>query len=172
MRSIPVIGVLIGLLAFVVNPGLGCSTSDEYAFGEADMRALVEGTWRLTIKDPTGGMNSTTFTVMAGPQPSAQKGLTVVQQPLCGHRDFVRDAGACIAVSTLWLTGKVLTGAFAGSPVTGSYQVYGAEHRQGRMSLSFGGDKQTLEVQFNDKNELMPTTTSAGGSTTTLERVL
>jgi hypothetical protein len=47
---------IVGFTAFAMNPAFACSSSDgdEFEYGEAEMIAAVQGTWKLTYARPEG----------------------------------------------------------------------------------------------------------------------
>ena len=141
--NVPAI-MVVGLVAFVMNSGFACSSSEEdlpkWQYGEAEMTRAVEGTWRLTLERPAGE-SAVTFSLAPG-APSASSSLTSAPASYlqCGSRDFIRPAGACIDISTLYLSGQVLVAEAAlGTPVvTGFYTVAGVTYRGGSLNIDLG----------------------------------
>ena len=90
-------------LAFVVNPNLACSSSDDedFTYSEQQMKSAVLGSWQ-----GTGELDgeSVTFTLelqQASSKSSSQTIAPPLVKPQCGSRSFVKPAGACISMSTL-----------------------------------------------------------------------
>ncbi len=83
-------------LAFLANCDL--ITGPSWKYGEADMRAAVEGTWKLT-------RNGETITLVAkqasGAKHSARETGFVKDAAACGNRSFIKEAAACIDSSEL-----------------------------------------------------------------------
>jgi hypothetical protein len=142
MRTTFPAAIVIGLVAFVINPGFACSSSNDqpdWQYGEAEMTRAVEGTWRLTLERSTGE-SAVTFTLAAGG--GANQALTSGPSRTlqCASREFVRPAGACMDISNLQLAGQVLTAeASFGTPaVSGQYTVAGTTYRGGSLSVDLG----------------------------------
>jgi len=105
----------IGLTAMIVNPFFACDFGDEdtsFHYTEADMRAAIEGTWRLqlpahgkipareiklSIREAKGAME----------QHAAHHAGLVRTASACSQRSFVRTAGACMDESDMMLDVRV-----------------------------------------------------------------
>jgi hypothetical protein len=134
--------ILVGFLAFVVNPGLGCSVEgeeaddDTFGFGGDEMTAAVVGQWRVT-----GDGISLRLALQAADAPSkAALGPSFVRSAMaCGGRTFFRSAAACIDVSKLHVAGEVVeaSGSLDRARVTGDFTIYGGQLAPGELYLSF-----------------------------------
>src|SRR5262245_13418233 len=115
-----------------MNPGLGCSGDDDYDFGETEMRAAVEGSWRVQASDW-----SSVIALMKAPEAkTAARGHGFVRPAAaCGSRLF-GSAAACVDISTLHLTGMVTEGTGAGSgKVTARFDVVGMHFTSGQLNV-------------------------------------
>ena len=134
---------VLGLTAFIMNPGFACSSSDdpEFDYGEKEMVAAVQGTWRVTYTRPEG-TSVVTFSVAPGPGPKGGLAAPPGLAPQCGSRTFTRPAAACISESQLWLAATVVEAeppldATAGA---GWYLVGGLKYVGGTIELNFGSN--------------------------------
>lgn len=130
MIQIRPLAIAAGLLALLLNPGLGCG--EDFDFGEAEMRRAVEGTYDLTL--PGEAAPRATFTLSFG------KGdMTLVQQAQCSTRSFVASAGACSSTTTMNFNGTVVAGidTYKGRKVTGFFNVQGYQYRGGQLHVVF-----------------------------------
>jgi hypothetical protein len=122
MRISGVLAVVVGVGAFAINPGFGCSSAeDEFTYGEEDMRAMALGEWTGTL-DTAQGQQTFSLTLEQAQAASTSQGLADGERRLqCANREFIRPAGACVSVSTMPLVGTVRSesGQYDGS-VTGS----------------------------------------------------
>ena len=90
---------LIGFAVFALDPSYGCR-KDTFHYGEAEMRAAVEGTWRLSMPESYDAPARTyTFRITAAT--ASQHGERSFGIPFissahaCGDRTLVRSASAC-----------------------------------------------------------------------------
>ena len=95
----------IGLTALVVNPFFACDPEPSFDYGELEMRAAVEGTWKLTIPDANAPAHVIALTVheASGLQQHAERDGVFHLASACGTRSFIRNAGACMDVSEMKL---------------------------------------------------------------------
>jgi hypothetical protein len=146
--------MMVAFLVFAVNPGIGCR-SEEFEFGEAEMRRAVEGRWQATIAGEAA------VDLVLG---SESAGL---QQQHCQQRQFVRDAGACATVTTLGVVGRVTAGpaSYRDLAVAGSFMAFGLTYQGGVLRLRIGpaSDSPTLEGRLNDRNEVTSAALMRGG---------
>jgi hypothetical protein len=143
----PLLGIL-GFTALIINPAVGCGgriAPDDFTYGETEMVAAVQGTWRVTFLRPEGP-SIITFTMDKGAAPSASSngGLTAPSDltPHCGARTFVRPAAACIATSQLALAAVVVE---AEPPLDvaegqGWFFVGSLDYTGGHLQLKIGPD--------------------------------
>ena len=109
----------IGLAVLVLNPWFGVTG---YRYGAPEMRAAIEGTWRLTITSDDAPPVERTFTIeQAATDPSevvpaetpaaphASRGW-IRRASACGSRSLVRSAHACMDVTRMPLDVKIAGG--------------------------------------------------------------
>ncbi|HUQ07576.1 MAG TPA: hypothetical protein VM261_34015 [Kofleriaceae bacterium] len=95
---------LLGVAALVLNPVGACSMFSDRAgvfeFGDAEVRAAVEGTWTITV--PASGPGTApieyTIAIAQGTDPVAQRSAPrslVATAAACSDRTLVRSASAC-----------------------------------------------------------------------------
>jgi hypothetical protein len=127
---------VFGLTALIVNPFFGCDATVEgtFHYSAAEMRAAVEGTWKLRVQ----GKPEVTLTIKqaADAEQHAARASLVRSASACSQRSFVRTAGACMDESDMPLEIKV-----AGKPTkraTGILRVLGFEFRAGELTLHLG----------------------------------
>src|SRR4051812_39013776 len=102
----------LGLAALVLNPWFGVTSG--FDFDEAEMRAAIEGTWRLTVPPTRGAPRDITFRIAQGTAARPSLGLSralVSPAAACGTRSLVRNAGACLDSTDMPLEITILAGA-------------------------------------------------------------
>lgn len=101
--------ILVGVIAttaLLINPMVACDSSeDEYAFGEADMRAAVKGTYVGQL--PATGETITLELDEATVAPSGTAATQSVKRIQCGTRTFVQTAAACMSTTEMPLQGSI-----------------------------------------------------------------
>jgi len=111
MKTLSIAGV--GLVAMIVNPLFACDAADSsFHYTEADMRAAIEGTWRLQLpahdKIPAREIK---FSIReakdAMEQHAAHHAGLVRAASACSQRSFVQSAGACLDESDMVLDVRV-----------------------------------------------------------------
>jgi hypothetical protein len=108
MLKKPAVWVLFGL-AFVINPNLACSSSDDedFTYSEQDMKAAVLGEWQGSA-DIDGEAIAFTLTLEQASSKSTTQSISAPPyRPQCGSRSFVRPAAACISMSSMPLVGTI-----------------------------------------------------------------
>ena len=103
--------LLLGVfgVALVINPYLACSSSneEEFSFSESDLKDAVLGTWQGTA-DIAGETVAFSLVLEQASAKSKTQSLSAPEvQPQCGSRSFVKPAGACIAATTMPLSGTL-----------------------------------------------------------------
>jgi hypothetical protein len=81
----------------IFNPLFGLGAEEPH-FGAAELRAAVEGTWRLTVRTADGLELTMPFIIAQGSAVAGTHASTrALVQPAaaCGTRTLVRPAGAC-----------------------------------------------------------------------------
>jgi hypothetical protein len=107
------------LAVLVLNPWFGVTG---YSYGASEMRAAIEGTWRLTITSDDAAPIERTFTLaQAASDPSevvpaetpsaphASRGW-IRRAAACGTRSLVRSASACMDITRMPLDVKIAGG--------------------------------------------------------------
>jgi len=135
-------------VALVINPYLGCSSSDddEFQYSEADMKAAILGEWQGNA-DLDG--ESVPFTVSLEQSSSSSKTQSVSApriKPQCGTRSFVKPAAACVSESVMPLVGTVTS---SNPGLNG--------HVTGELSASLILDQAGLRLQLEDGRTLRGT---------------
>lgn len=138
----------LALLAFFLNPGIACVSSEEpdFKYGEAEMKAAVEGTWVLTLRASDGTLSETTLQIaqsgaaqaMMSPSGSGSQRTGVIRSAAaCGSRTFVKSAGACMDTSVMPLEVALVGSSpgFENALLTGKLYVDGLTFTHGRLSL-------------------------------------
>jgi hypothetical protein len=154
--------LLLGTAAFLLNPA-ACATDDagaEYQYGDAEMRAAVEGIWKVTVGHPTGAATVYSFRLaQAYGTPTASRGGLLRQAMACGSRTLVRSASACVDVTTMPLTGQVIEGDERAktSTVKGEMMVAGLSFAQAQLTVEIGSRKLFGQISSDGK------VTSLGG---------
>jgi hypothetical protein len=163
---------VIGFTVLIINPGFACGPSDpadNFEYGETEMVAAVEGTWRLTISRPEGP-SVITFSLEKGPAPTAAPSGAFVSPPgvtpQCGSRTFMRPAAACFSMSSLALAANVVEAEPAIDATTGNgyFLVYGLTYSGGQIELKFGADL-LLTANLNASNAVTLSVVQSQGAT-------
>lgn len=123
-------------VAFLANPNFGCGRDQKgvFTFGEAELRAAIEGTWRVsgTFDGAPVTVDFTLSQARAGevPQP-------LVITPYCESRTFVRPAAACAESTSMPLVGTVTVGRadLLGRRISGDLRVFGLSFGHASLDL-------------------------------------
>jgi enamine deaminase RidA (YjgF/YER057c/UK114 family) len=137
------IAVAFGVLMFLLNPNLACDDGGpQFQYGEAEMRAAVEGSWLVTFTASDGTSTQVTLRIEegTGAQTSFESPGLVRSAYACGSRTFVKSAAACLDVSLMPLGVAVVAGdgAYASATWSGSFVVGSTVFVSGQLGLSFG----------------------------------
>jgi len=159
--------LVLGAATFLLNP-LACVPAehdDGYQYGDRELRAAVEGTWRVSISPMEGA--STSFTVELR-QASGTPTTAAVRQPslirsarACGARTLVRSAAACADYTQMPLTVQVREGdeAIRGAKANGQFSVYSLIFTQGQLELTVGAH--TVLAQISKDGGVLSANASA-----------
>jgi hypothetical protein len=141
----------LALLTFFLNPGVACTSSEEptFTFGEAEMRAAVEGTWLLTLRSSDGSFSDTTLQIAESSKAQAFRTTTpsghyrtgvIRSASACGSRTFVKSAGACTDLSDMPLDVTFVSGnpRFQNALLSGRFLVGDLTFVRGMMNLGLG----------------------------------
>lgn len=154
--------ILVGVIAataWLVNPMLGCSGGDddmpEFAFGESEMRAAVQGTYKGQL--PT---TAESITLELDEATAASSGTTRTQSTKgvqCGTRTFIQAAAACVSMTEMPLEGTItLSGTTLGSGVlqAGRLVTYGRLLDGAQLSLTLP-DGATMTASYDASKETL-----------------
>jgi hypothetical protein len=134
--------VLVAAAAFLFNP-TACSTDPaaNYRYGAAEMRAAVEGNWLVTTVGTDAAASFTVHLEQAAGPVTARRLAFIRPAMACGSRTLIKGAAACVDVSQMPLTGKVIDGdqALRAMKVDGQLVVAGLTFSQGDLTLRIGG---------------------------------
>ena len=142
------IALLLGLLAFVLNPGFACSPNSDdpgFTYGEKEMLSTVQGPWRVTIDKGNGPVS---FTLLVDQAASAsarleKQGRAFIRSAhACGTRTFVKGAAACIDMSEMPLAVTFTSGdtTYKDIAYAGTFRVTSLNFTQGDLQFNFGTD--------------------------------
>jgi hypothetical protein len=93
---------VVGLAVLVLNPVFG--VLGRPSFGAEELRAAVEGTWRLTVRGGEGAAQTVTFRLAQGSKVEGEHASAhalVRPAAACGDRTLVKTAGACRDVTRM-----------------------------------------------------------------------
>ena len=120
------VAAAIGLVVLVITPYVLFFRFD---YDDAELRAAIEGTWRLTLP----GHESLVLSIAeAKTSPQHSSRSFVRSAAACGHRTFVRSAEACMDDTEMEL---VVTTEPASAPGHGRIYVTGRTFQAGRLEL-------------------------------------
>lgn len=141
----------LALLTFFLNPGFACTSSEdpEFKYGEAEMRAAVEGTWLLTLRASDGTLSETTLQIAESSKAQAFRTTTpggryrtgvIRSAAACGSRTFVKSAGACTDLSEMPLEVAFVSGnpRFQNASLSGMLLIGSLTFVQGMINLGLG----------------------------------
>lgn len=149
--------VAIGLAVLVLTPYFLYSGDDpdvEFQFGEAEMRAAVEGTWIVKLTPKQGPARSILFTVEQwGPtaHSSRERGW-IRSAAACGRRSFIKRAEACVDISNMELK-LVAIGDARSSTLSGRFHVFGKRFDRGGLHLDIDGSR--IEATIAARGEVL-----------------
>jgi hypothetical protein len=124
----------IGVAVLVLDPFL---PGWAFQFGEPEMRAAVEGTWKLTLDHG----RAATFTLREASAPTQHAARSLVRPAAaCGHRTLVRSAEACMDLSEMTLEVKMIASTLPDEEPRGRLLVAGLSFNGGELDLSLGGE--------------------------------
>jgi hypothetical protein len=142
MRSL--LWVLL-VAVFLLNPSFACVDEPEFQFGAAEMRAVVEGDWSITIiAPPSGEMVQATVHVEQAAAPARAAvhtpGGALVRAAYACSRTLLKSAGACIESTQMPLAVTFVSGdaSFANMEMSGNFNVWGLKFVVGDLDLVIG----------------------------------
>lgn len=174
MRAHGIPALVAGMVALLVNPAMSCSSSNSvhYEYGASEMANGAAGPWQVTLQQATGSVTGT-FGLEPGSGPGATGQMVPVQRMQCGTREFIADAGACMDVSTLYLTGAFTAGdaTLMTLPITGTYSVYSTQYVGGTIELKLGDQiRLSFDLDANDAVKAAYASDASGALVATVVR--
>lgn len=132
-----VVAVVVAVGVLVLDP-MNFFGGPDWQYGEAEMRAAVEGTWELSVTDHKKQQKKWVLAIKQSDKAErAERGL-VKSAAACGGRTFVRSAHACSATSQMPIEITVLEGDKV--PVSGRFYVEGETFTAGGLDVHLGKD--------------------------------
>lgn len=128
----------VAAAVLVLDPLFGLGAEEPH-FGAAELRAAVEGTWRLTVRMADGTEEGIAFTIAQG---SAVTGTHASNRALvrpaaaCGTRTLVKPAGACADETYMPLEVTMLVPWARQRQEPGQLMVEGTRFQRGTLSVS------------------------------------
>jgi hypothetical protein len=126
------------------------SDDPDFKYGEAEMKAAVEGTWVLTLRSTDGTLSETTLQIAEGseaqammspPGPGSHRTGVIRSAAACGSQTFVKSAGACMDTSVMPLEVALVGSSprFENASLTGRLYVDGLTFTHGELNLELAG---------------------------------
>ncbi len=104
----------LAMVLSVFDPMVACEDDGDrpFEYGEAEMRAAIEGTWMLVVQKPGHAAEHYTLVIReAGDTKQEHAERTVIRSAsACTTRDFIRQAGACYDASLMRIAIEVVSG--------------------------------------------------------------
>ncbi len=135
-----------------------------YDFDEAELRAAIEGTWKLV-----DGAHAIRFSVKEAREARHSSRGFVRAAAACGHRTFVRSAEACMDTTEMTLDVELIAGAHG--TASGRLFVGGTRFESADLELELDGELVTARVAPGGAiTDLWIAGASPPGATLTRER--
>lgn len=137
----------VAVAVFLITPYFLYEQHIAFHFGAAEMRAAVQGTWRLELAPAAGPSRSIAFTMdqAASPASSERERAWIRPASACGHRTLVRSAEACLDSTDMQLTLVAVGGARSLAP-TAKLRVIGKRFERGELELEVEGSLVTARI--------------------------
>lgn len=171
------LAIAAAALGFFLNPGFGCTSGpeDDYQYGEAEMKAAVEGTWVVTLEGSAGAPNEEITLQVLGPVHAQPYKTQTVQEgrrgiirsaAACGTRTFLSSAHACVDSSRMPLTVAMVSGpeSYRDAALSGDLSVFSLVFTRGSFGVTLG-DLQVWGDITPDGTVLAPFGRHSNGST-------
>lgn len=128
----------VAVAVLVLNPVSGVLSGPR--FGAAELRAAVEGTWRLTVEGQGGENQTVTFRLAQGTAADLRQARApglVREAAACGGRSLVRSAGACMDETRMPLEVTLIAeGGEQRRTKPGEFRAAGDEFRGGELEVA------------------------------------
>ncbi|HUJ57198.1 MAG TPA: hypothetical protein VLX92_01840 [Kofleriaceae bacterium] len=122
--------LIAGVATLVLTPV--APWHEDYAFGNAEVRAAIVGTWQLSTTDG----HTITLAIEEADAPEHASRGWIAPAAACGSRSLVREAGACKDVTVVPLAITVLAGLDRSAAATGRLVIVGTTFRAGELDLA------------------------------------
>lgn len=172
--------LFFGLAAFLLHPGFACGDAEpNYRYGEAELRAAVEGDWELSVMRSKGPPLELTLHLEQGEATAASAqanhatGRSLLRSAhACGTRTLLASARACTDSTEMPLTVSFVAGepSFEGARLTGNFRVDSLIFDVGTLHLGLG--ELQVTAQLDEEGVVSSASVDAPlGSSVTLERI-
>lgn len=139
--------LLVALGALVVDPLF----LNPFDYDDDDMRAVVEGTWRLTLESNDGKTRHIVFRIEQGAEAARTGDSPIRGAAACSHRSFVRSASACTNSSRMPLTVTVLQGK---ATIEAEFSVFGKTFDSGVFRISIKDELGSVYAKIARNGEI------------------
>jgi hypothetical protein len=178
------IALFLAVPTFFLNPGIACSPVDDEAhfqYGEAEMRAAVEGTWQIDLLASNGSQSNATVQIVEATErkdgsaflrSGKQRGL-IRSAAACGGQSFIKSAGACTTESRLALEVAYVSGdqRFQNAGMSGDFMIGSETLIPGRLELQLGDVRVSATVTPKGTASDLYTYASEGTTVAALTRL-
>lgn len=172
--------LFFGLAAFLLNPGFACGSAEpDYQYGDAELRAAVEGDWALSVTSSSAAPLELTLRLEQRAETAArhlERGAPpralLRSAHACGTRTLLASAHACSDSTEMPLAVSFVAGdpSFETATLTGNFRVDSLIFDSGTLHLGLG--ELRLTAQLDSSGIVRTATVDAPlGSSATLERV-
>lgn len=164
--------VTVGIAALVLNPFFGCGADQDFRYGADEMRAAVEGTWKLTVS-ATGARPAREIVLSisqaTGPsQQHARRSGPIAAAAACAQRSLVKSAAACGDMSEMPLEVKLIAG---GEPASGMLRVHGLKFTTGELELTLATSSVRAKIAPDGTITKISTNADEAAPTATMVRL-
>ena len=171
--------LLFGLAAFLLNPSFACGSSEPgYQYGEAELRAAVEGDWALSVTRASGAPLQLTFHLEQRAEATANVLVPARRRSLlrtayaCGTRTLLASAHACSDSTEMPLAVSFVAGDphFEAAALIGNFRVDSLIFDVGTLQLKLGELELTAQLD-SAGNVSSATLDEPRDGSATLERI-
>lgn len=143
----------VAAAVLVGNPLFGLGAEEPH-FGAKELRAAVEGTWRLTVRMADGAEQGIAFTIAQGGAVAgthASNRALVQPAAACGTRTLVKPAGACADETYMPLEVTLLVPWAQRRQEPGELMVEGTRFQNGYLSVSLASVRVSATILPNGR---------------------
>lgn len=145
-----VVSTIVGLAALVLSPQMLVIRAliPMPEFGAAEVRAAVEGDWKLSYTAWGDEPVELTFRMVQGAKPRArQTRLGLIRSAAaCGHRSLVRAAEACFETTDMPVEVTLVAATGSHSIGAGRFEILRNHFTTGSLTLTLDGSKLTAQI--------------------------